>query len=275
MDEIERAAAWLAQADGLLITAGAGMGIDSGLPDFRGPGGFWHIYPALGRAKIAFESVANPAAFASDPRLAWGFYGHRLLRYRETAPHAGFHRLAEFAGRLQHGVFVMTSNVDGQFQKAGYPEHRVCEIHGSIHHLQCTANCRDRIWRADDFQPDIDSDNCRLLNELPTCPHCGALARPNILMFGDWAWNSRRTELQQRGLMDWLTEVRSPVCIEIGAGTRIPTIRSFSERCGAKLIRINPQEPEIPDHENAVGMPLGGLNGIERLLDQVARHAQP
>ena len=54
-DEIRRAARWVAEADALLITAGAGMGIDSGLPDFRGPGGFWRIYPALGKAGIALS----------------------------------------------------------------------------------------------------------------------------------------------------------------------------------------------------------------------------
>ena len=71
--DLARAAGWLRAADGLLITAGAGIGIDSGLPDFRGPGGFWAAYPALGRARIEFTEIANPAAFTRDPRLAWGF----------------------------------------------------------------------------------------------------------------------------------------------------------------------------------------------------------
>ena len=47
---IEQAASLIKDADGLLITAGAGMGVDSGLPDFRGREGFWRAYPALGRA---------------------------------------------------------------------------------------------------------------------------------------------------------------------------------------------------------------------------------
>src|SRR5690606_8161485 len=55
MNFYSSAAQLLAQADGLLITAGAGMGIDSGLPDFRGSEGFWNAYPALGRARIQFE----------------------------------------------------------------------------------------------------------------------------------------------------------------------------------------------------------------------------
>ena len=66
------------EADSLVICAGAGIGVDPGLPDFRGPGGFWQAYPALGRARIRFEEIASPAAFKQHPTLAWGFYGHRL-----------------------------------------------------------------------------------------------------------------------------------------------------------------------------------------------------
>jgi len=87
---IIRAAKLLRDADALLITSGAGMGVDSGLPDFRGPNGFWGIYPALGRAKLHFEDIANPQAFVEQPSLAWGFYGHRLNMYRETPPGKSF-----------------------------------------------------------------------------------------------------------------------------------------------------------------------------------------
>lgn len=264
---LEQAVAWLRGADGLLVTAGAGMGIDSGLPDFRGPGGFWSVYPALGRARIAFESIANPAAFECDPRLAWGFYGHRLNLYRQTTPHAGFGMLLDMAQGMRHGIRVFTSNVDGQFQKAGFATEQVCEIHGSIHHLQCTTGCRERIWPTDDFRPEIDAENCRLLGDLPHCPHCGALARPNILMFNDWGWLEQRTSLQYQHLQQWLAKPERLVCIEIGAGTNIPTVRHFSEDCGGKLIRINPGEPEIPNPAAGIGLARGGLAGIT-LLNQ-------
>lgn len=262
---LQQAAAWLRAADGLLITAGAGMGIDSGLPDFRGLGGFWSVYPALGCARIAFESIANPAAFERDPRQAWGFYGHRLKLYRQTEPHTGFQKLLRLAEGKPQGVRVFTSNVDGQFQKAGFGTEQVCEIHGSIHHLQCTGACSDRIWPASAFHPEIDAENCRLLGELPHCPRCGALARPNILMFNDWGWLEERTSLQYQALQRWLTEVERLVCIEIGAGTHIPTVRRFSEDCGGRLIRINPGEPEVPDPASGIGLQLGGLAGINLL----------
>ncbi len=264
--DLERARHWLAEADSLLITAGAGMGIDSGLPDFRGPGGFWAAYPALGKARMSFESIANPDAFAHSPRLAWGFYGHRLDLYRRTIPHDGFRMLLALAAGKPHGGWVFTSNVDGQFEIAGFASDRICEIHGSIHHLQCSAGCNERIWSAADLQPEVDRDNCHLLGELPHCPHCGALARPNILMFGDWGWLEQRTALQYQRLQQWLAGLTRPVCIEIGAGTRIPTVRSFSERCGGRLIRINPGEPEVPDPDNGLALPLGALAGLHALL---------
>jgi NAD-dependent SIR2 family protein deacetylase len=136
-EKLEKAASWLREADGLLITAGAGMGVDCGLPDFRGQDGFWRAYPALQHRGLSFEDMANPARFAEHPELAWGFYGHRLKLYGETVPHEGFAIMRRWADRMPRGAFVFTSNVDGQFQKAGFPESRVHECHGSIHALQC------------------------------------------------------------------------------------------------------------------------------------------
>ena len=268
--DLARAADWLREADGLIIAAGAGMGIDSGLPDFRGPAGFWGAYPALGRARIHFEAIANPAAFERDPRLAWGFYGHRLALYRDTRPHAGFWQLLAMAAGLPHGAFVFTSNVDGQFQKAGFAADRICEIHGSIHHLQCSAGCSEAIWAADGFVPEVDAPACRLTGELPHCPRCGALARPNVLMFGDWGWIGRRSEVQHARLARWLAAVDRPVCIEIGAGTAIPSVRHFAENHGGRLIRINPDEPQIPDPRTGIGLPFGGRAGIAALAAALA-----
>lgn len=267
---LDHAAELLAQADALIVAAGAGMGIDSGLPDFRGNEGFWKAYPALGRARIDFYGAASPDTFHRRPGLAWGFYGHRLALYRATAPHAGFGILKRWGEGMLQGVRVFTSNVDGQFQKAGFATDQICEIHGSIHHLQCLAGCGEQIWPADDFHPEIDAANCRLLNELPHCPDCGALARPNILMFGDWSWVDRRTTLQYQRLQQWLSTVERLVCIEIGAGTNIPTVRHFSEGCGGRLIRINPGEPEVPDAANGIGLAIGGLDGISRLHQAAA-----
>jgi NAD-dependent SIR2 family protein deacetylase len=128
--ELERAARLVRGAGALLICAGAGMGVDSGLPDFRGPEGFWRAYPPYRRLGLGFTDLADPVHFIDDPQLAWGFYSHRLALYRCVTPHVGFAVLRRWAERWPTRIF--TSNVDGQFQRAGFPEAAVTECHGSI-----------------------------------------------------------------------------------------------------------------------------------------------
>jgi NAD-dependent SIR2 family protein deacetylase len=189
--------------------------------------------------------MANPSAFDKDPALAWGFYGHRLRLYREIEPHGGFAVLKHWAARMELGALVFTSNVDGQFQRAGFDANRVAECHGSIHYLQCIVPCCSHIWPATDFVPQVDEQACRLTGQLPRCPECGALARPNILMFWDSGWLSRRTDEQEARLQRWVASLKRLVVVELGAGTALPTIRRFSERHGPRVIRINVREPQI------------------------------
>ena len=178
---LERAAHAIQNAHYLLFSAGAGMGVDSGLPDFRGTEGFWRAYPPFQRLGLEFQEVANPRWFLSDPQLAWGFYGHRFNLYRAATPHAGFAILKRWSEAKPARVF--TSNVDGHFQRCGFAEEAVCEVHGSLLHLQCVRPCSSAIWEAGDLHIDVDENTFRAKGELPRCPQCGALARPNVLMF--------------------------------------------------------------------------------------------
>ncbi len=269
LHHLRLATEWLAQADGLLIAAGAGMGVDSGLPDFRGDQGLWRAYPALERAGLRFVEIANPASFDTDPRLAWGFYGHRLALYRRTRPHAGFGLLQQLAEHRENGLAVITSNVDGQFQAAGFTEDVVHECHGSIHFLQCTRPCTQEVWPASSLTPVVDEAQCQWIGELPRCAQCGALARPNILMFDDAEWIPDRTDAQQARLEAWLGKTQHPVIIELGAGTHVPSVRNFNEQLvrthGAKLIRINPRDADVPS-KSAIGLSLSALDGLQALV---------
>jgi NAD-dependent SIR2 family protein deacetylase len=268
-----RAAQLLENADALLICAGAGMGVDSGLPDFRGTQGFWQAYPALAQARIAFHEIANPDSFRRDPALAWGFYGHRLALYRATVPHAGFRILREIAARLPGGAFVFTSNVDGQFQRAGFDAERIVECHGSIHRLQCSLPCSDATWPADGFVPDVDAPACRLRSPPPRCPRCGALARPNILMFDDGDWIAAPSEAQFARLQHWRAGAGRLVVIELGAGLAIPSVRRMAEAQGAPLIRINPRDAQLGAHEG-VSISLGAQEAMLALSSLFYREHQ-
>ncbi|MDQ1337792.1 MAG: hypothetical protein QG617_759 [Campylobacterota bacterium] len=81
------------KCDAVLILAGAGMGIESGLPDFRGNEGFWKAYSIAKQRKLSFEELANPEWFKSEPSLAWAFYGHRLNIYRAKQFHTSLIRI--------------------------------------------------------------------------------------------------------------------------------------------------------------------------------------
>lgn len=266
--DLDHAADLIAQADALVVAAGAGMGVDSGLPDFRGNEGFWRAYPALGRAGLDFMSMASPRSFMRDPHLAWGFYGHRLALYRRTVPHAGFGLLQRWAAQTLHGGAVFTSNVDGQFQRAGFSDLPLHECHGSLHWLQCLHGCGQSPWPADALAPDIDEDACRWRGDLPACPGCGALARPNVLMFGDDGWLPDRHEAQARRLSDWLGRVNRPVIVEIGAGTAVPSVRHFSQLLvaahGGQIVRINLREPTVAP-AFGVGLAGGALQALQAL----------
>jgi NAD-dependent SIR2 family protein deacetylase len=261
------------EADAVLITAGAGIGVDSGLPDFRGTIGFWKAYPPIAKLGLSFEEMANPQWFDRKPRLAWAFYGHRLALYRRTVPFPGFRRLLDFASQKPGGYFVFTSNVDGQFQKAGFEEDRIEECHGSIHHFQCVRPCCEAVWDASHIDVRVDEERFEAFDPLPSCPHCGGLARPNVLMFGDWTWIEDRTGRQGTRLRQWLGTVEHDghrlVVIEVGAGTAVATVRYTSERIAgglhAALIRINPRDTLVPPGQFA--LPFGAAEGIRLLLD--------
>lgn len=266
-DAFERAAEAIAEADALFIGAGAGMGVDSGLPDFRGNEGFWRAYPPFQKLGLSFVDLANPAWFRDDPKLAWGFYGHRLNLYRATIPHGGFEILRRWGAQREGGAFVFTSNVDGQFQRAGFTDDDVMECHGSIHHFQCTSPCVDEIWDAGEVAV---GDDFRAHELLPGCPHCEGVARPNILMFGDFSWIEARSAAQQRRMTQWLSAAHNPVVIELGAGTAVPSVRWMCEtvaRRGAALVRINPRESQGPSGTISVAEgALAALRAIDALL---------
>ena len=171
-EDIERAAKAVKQANCIIITAGAGMGVDSGLPDFRGPEGLWKAYPPLQKRGLTLPETSNPRWFDNDPKFAWGFFGHRYNLYKQTVPHRGFQILRKWAEAKPDGYFVFTSNVDGHFQKAGFDGEKVEECHGSIHFLQCVdASHSSKIWPVpEDFRIDIDDTTLEARNKLPTGP---------------------------------------------------------------------------------------------------------
>jgi len=253
IENLEKAASLLKEADALLIGAGAGMGMDSGLPDFRSTGGLWRkkrsIFWLWGRS---YASMSNPGWFRKKPRESWGFYGSRLLEYRAKEPHKGFQILRNWAEERGLDTFVFTSNVDEHFQKAGFSPEQILECHGSLHYVQCSTPCHDGIWSIKNFDFQIDPKTEMVKGDLPTCPKCGKPARPNLLLFGDPDWLEERMLKQRAQFEAWQERIQGKrlVVVECGAGTAVPTVRMRCEDffCleAPNLVRINPNDIQGP-----------------------------
>lgn len=228
--------------------------------------------------------MSNPAWFYRRPRLAWGFWGHRLALYADAVPHAGYAAMRRWGERLKGGdFFVFTSNVDGAFEgRAGFPADRLVECHGAVTQLQCRRPCArgaDALWPSAGLRVPYDEATFECAEaDVPTCPRCGEVARPAVMMFGDGAFDSgARLDAQEARFEAWLEALRergrSLAVVEVGAGKAVPTVRLTGEAvvraheacgAGATLVRVNPLDSDcgargVPH----VSLPMGGLEALE------------
>jgi len=148
------------EAEALLIFTGAGMGVDSGLGTFRGRhAGVW---PPLKTMGLSYNDMAEPEWFVTDPGLAWAFWSFCFNAYSTSTPHAGYSILAKWGHRMPHGLFSVTSNIDGHWARTdGVRQEEVLEIHGSLQYVQSLQ--RDgELWPMDPHEiaslrlPDFD-----------------------------------------------------------------------------------------------------------------------
>ena len=273
-EEIVRAAQAVSRADCVLIMVGAGMGVDSGLPDFRGNGGMYAQDGPFLSSGLDLLDIATTKALTERPRLAWGFQMRMFEMFRDAEPHAGHEVLLEWTRARPY--FVYTSNVDGQFQKAGFDPRRIVECHGSVHWLQShmPENQEGEVWPIGDLSLEVDPETGEALGELPVCPRTGKLARLNVLMFGDFEWLITRTFEQEMAYEAWLERISSMRCVivEAGAGVQIPSVHDQSEKLlrtldDATLIRINPERLRSP--EGTIYVQMGAAEALTRINELV------
>lgn len=276
---IEKAAKFLKEANSILITAGAGMSVDSGLPDFRGNEGFWKNYPLAKKMGLKFEQMSTPHWFKTNPKLAYGFWAHRYNLYKDTKPHPGYQILQDICSKKENH-FVFTSNVDGHFLKH-FSENNVYECHGSIEFWQCySENCASDIFKYPEERIHYKKDPLEGVEPFPTCKKCGDALRPNVLMFNDYSFNDLRLREKMDLYNEWKKKMKSlksskelNLCvIEIGAGHHVPTVRHQSEvmsaSFNANFIRINPRDFKVPREEH-VSIQLNGLEALQLIQEKL------
>ena len=261
----------LETSDAVLVCAGAGMSVDSGLPTYRDKEGFWNDYPPYRELRKDYQTMASPHGFASNPHFAWGFFGHQYDLYKNTQPYIGYYLLLYFL-HSKKNYFVITTNVDGHFLKSGYSENRLHEAHGSIHRLQCTIPCQRSVWDVDtDMHIKIDRPSMTAQDTLPCCPNCHGVARPNIFMFGDtdesYVWEEGQKSADS--FMQWKQDNldKKVVILEIGVGAEglKKHVQKYArEFKNSTLIRINPEEDNIFDADFHIND--SALNALKNLL---------
>ena len=276
---LQKAAHHIRTADALLVTTGAGMGVDSGFGTFRGRNA--GVWPPLQELGYDFTEMSNPQWFSDDPAFGWAFWHFRWSAYTSGVPHRGYHLLVKWGHAVPKGMFSFTSNIDGHWIRAGLSADRVLEVHGSVNHLQCAKPCAQEIWDTPKLEFTLDDKGHKVTSDLPQCPKCSAVARPNVLMFGDWGYVDIRSRVQEDHYAKWCKSVAGSkvVIVEIGAGHAVPTVRLQSEaqarRLNATLIRINLDDPDVPNGLNeSFSLPLGALEaleGIEKMLSASAK----
>jgi len=235
-------------AEAILVCTGAGMSVDSYLPTYRDKEGFWNDYPLYRNIKKDYVAMATPQGFTSDAHFTWGFFAHQYRLYKDAIPHGGYCRLLDMLNNAKKDYFVVTTNVDGLFLKAGFPSDHLHEAHGSVHKLQCSRTCKRVAWKIDNLDVKINYSTMNALDPLPLCPSCGAVSRPNICMFGDtddsYIWEESQDSA--RSFREWRqkNKHKEVVILEIGVGAEglKSHVKSYcKEFSNVTLIRINPE----------------------------------
>src|SRR5215218_554812 len=226
-DALERAGGRLAGAERIVVFSGAGLSTESGIPDFRSPGGLWTRYDPR---RLGFRR------YLTDPgtrRLAWRLRCELFhLDARPNPAHLACVRLAE-AGRL---AGVVTQNIDGLHLDAGLPAELVCEVHGTGRQVVCL-DCGDRgpmgeaVARVEAGEED------------PPCLACGGILKAATVSFGQnipadvWARAEALT-----AACDAFVAVGSSLVVQPAAGLPVR-----ASRLGATLVIVN-REPTPLDH---------------------------
>ena len=231
-----------------VVLTGAGISTESGIPDFRSAGGIWSRFDP-------FE-VASIDAWRRDPARVWEFYALRLDVLARAEPNAGHRALAELE-RRGFVEAIVTQNVDGLHQAAGSRD--VVEVHGSIRAAVCLAcGAREPAERVAELLP------------VPACPACGAVLKPDVVMFGELlppAAIERATALARRAGL--LLVVGSSLEVWPVAGLPGETLAA-----GGRLAIVNRGRTDW-DARAAVAVDGGAGEVLAAVADELRRGERP
>ncbi len=207
------------EAQSIVFFTGAGISTESGIADFRSPGGIW-----TKMKPIQFSDfVADEATRMED----WRRRFHFQAEFDAASPNAGHVAVAQIMGR-QKGRGVITQNIDGLHQRAGVQETDIIEIHGNGTRAACL-ECQSPM-ALDQAKTHIDSQGSS-----PTCTRCGGLVKAAVISFGQPMPQAKMVEAETMALeCDLFVVLGSSLVVQPAASLPI-----IAQHNGAKLLIIN------------------------------------
>ncbi len=241
-EQLKAAAKAIAQAKSVVALTGAGISVDSGIPDFRGSQGLWEKYDPMEYATIQ--------AFKTNPGKVWVMLKEMeglVLGARPNPAHEALAKL-EAMGRLE---MVVTQNIDGLHQAAG--SRTVIEFHGSGRRLVCL-DCTRKISRGELVGVEVP----------PRCV-CGGLIKPDVVFFGE--------PIPQRpGLVAMAASQSCQAMLVVGtSATVVPAsqLPMMAKQAGATVIEVNLEATPLTGHVADISLQGGASDIMPRLADMV------
>jgi len=238
----------IARARRAVVFTGAGISTESGIPDFRSPGGIW--------TRMAPIDFADFLASEEARRETWRRRFAMEETFRAATPNRGHRAVAELV-RRGTAAAVITQNIDGLHQASGIPDDRVIELHGNTTYAHCL-DCKAR-YELDAMRSAFTRDETA-----PLCEDCGGFVKTATVSFGQAmpAEAMRRAELETRAA-DLFIVAGSSLVVYPAAG--FPELAKLS---GATLVIIN-REPTGLDSiadlvlNRSTGETLGAAVGVD------------
>lgn len=246
---INRIADLIIEAKKIVVFTGAGVSTESGIPDFRSPGGIWSKYD---------PEDFTIQKFLRDPetrKLHWVMLTESGLMV-DAKPNPAHHAIVELdkLGKLD---CVITQNVDDLHQKAGVPRDKVFELHGNMKWVKCLS-CGQR------YSMEEVQERLKQGVELPDCLHCHGILKPEGIFFGE--------ALPQRELMEATQRSRNcDLFIVIGSTLVVypaAYMPSYAKDAGAKLVIINLSSTPL-DHEATVLIRSKAGEAMAQIVERV------
>jgi NAD-dependent deacetylase len=232
-DEIEQLARLIVESQKTVVFTGAGISTESGIPDFRSPGGIWSRYDPEDFTIQKFMSSREAR------KNLWKMSAESGLLI-EAKPNSAHYAIAELH-QLSKLDCVITQNIDNLHQKAGVPEDKVFELHGNMEWAVCL-DCRRRFPMPEILQ------ELRQGTEVPDCPHCRGILKPDAVLFGEALPQETLWEATRRSQnCDLFIVVGSTLVVYPAA--YMPT---YAIEAGAKLGIVNLTPTPLDSHATVV-----------------------